>query len=297
MEIAKIAEFNDEVDKLSTVLGGIGREITINIAPIASDAINLLSEAIQYVRGKEGQRTWLGAAGDAVKTGWKYSPVGYLTGQYQTDAFQGLSKNASYFSDSGSAGQLTDAERLAGNKRVSADKFRHSTDPSDIVQRAVQNNARRAELRYGKAFNDNTVGAASKAIGSVASSFQGLVGQLKTQGAELRKTTLGRSARGLNPLTGLAPIQMSDARREYMAGRGSKPGSDRIGRVSDRINDLVDAGGSEGYMALRANQRQARLNPADKAAPKIEQNTLRAAKAMEEFMTWAKGHKPRSFGP
>lgn len=296
-ELAKVEKYNDEMDKLSKLIGGIGSEITINIAPIASDAINLLTEAIQYIRGKEGERTWLGAGADAVKTGWKYSPVGYLTGQYQSDAFQGLSKNFSYFSDSGSAGQLTDAEHLAGNKRVSADKFRHSTDPSDIVQRAVHNNARRAELSYGKAFNDNTVGVATKAIGAVGEGFQSLVGDLKTQGAELRKTMLGRSARGLNPLTGLAPIQMSDARREYMAGRGSKPGSDSIGRDADRINDLVDAGGSEGYMALRANQRTARLNPADKSAPKIEKNTDRSATAAEQLLDWFKNFPaPRSAG-
>jgi hypothetical protein len=255
-EIAQVAKFNDEMDRLSAQLGGIGRELVIDIAPAATDAIGALRDAMNWAKGKDTKGR-----------------------------------------DATNAGQLTFEEQAAQNMREARNKSRiaweTSKDPNVIAQRAAHNMARREKLQYGQAFNDNTVGAASKAIGAGAKGFLDLAGQLKTQAAELRKTTLGRSARGLNPLTGLAPIQMSDARREYMAGRGSRPGSDRIGPVSDRINNLVDAGGSDGYMALRANQRTARLNPADKSAPKIETNTKKSADTLVQMFDWfKKGPKP-----
>ncbi len=280
-ELAKVEAFNDEMDKLSKLVGGIGSEIVINIAPIASDAINMLTEAINYVRNKEGDRTWLGAAGDAIKTGYSYSPLGFITGDtYQKGGAAQLSK-LSYFSDSGSAGQLTAAERAAGKAReANAAKFPNGDN-------------------IGKLWESASAGAE----GTVKKLMDGVAASLNTVGSTINSTVaqtnaakrrgLGFAAQGLNPLTGLAPLGMSEARRDLMAGPDLKP----IGRVSDRINDLVSADSSEGYQALRANQRTSRLNPADKAAPKIEQNTLRAAKAMEAFTTWAKSQKPRSAGP
>jgi hypothetical protein len=78
--------------------------------------------------------------------------------------------------------------------------------------------------------------------------------------------------------------------------RGKSAADDfKIGPVSDRINNLVDAGGSEGYMALRANQRTARLNPADKSAPKIETNTKKSADMLTQLVDmWKAIPKPRS---
>lgn len=77
---------------------------------------------------------------------------------------------------------------------------------------------------------------------------------------------------------------------------GKKPVDDfKLGPVSDRINSLVDAGGAEGYQALRANQRQSRLNPADKSAPKIEKHTQKSADMLGQLVDlWKAIPKPRS---
>jgi hypothetical protein len=298
-DIAQIAKFNDEADRLSAVLGGIGRELTINIAPIASDAINLLSEAINYVRTKEGDGGVVGKAFEYGKKGYERTPLGFITGEtYQKGGMEWLSKNLSYFSDSGSAGQLDDTQKaaqVAREAKAAADWKRHSApglSDDEINSRVV--GAGQASTAVSDLWKSATAGAET----SIGKMMDGFSSSLNTVGATINSTVAGADAakrrglglalQGLNPLTGLAPLGMSDARKNLQGGP-----TDRIGPVSDRINDLVDAGGSEGYMALRANQRTARLNPADKSAPKIEKATADTAKAVREMFDWfKKGPKP-----
>jgi hypothetical protein len=193
------------------------------------------------------------------------------------------------------AGQLTQAEQnaqaLRENRNKSRLAFETSTDPSVIAQRAAHNNARREQRRYGQAFDDATVGAASRAIGSGFAGFTGIVGQMRQQFGAFDKFVKSRPSH-LNPLTGLAPIGMSAARLALQEKTGAASG---LAGGLRGINSLIEADSSEGYMALRANQRQLQPSRIDKAAPKLETNTDRAAKAAEQLLDWFKHYPaPRS---
>jgi hypothetical protein len=283
-EINKVAKFNDELDRLSMALGSVGRELVIDVAPAASKLLSDLREAVQYMRDKESKGGgWLGAAKNAAG-----GALGMLYGEGTQGWLQKQYGKLGYFSDSGSAGQLTQAEQNAQALRENRFKSRRawetSTDPNVVAQRAAHNQAGAASRRYGQAFNDNTVGAASSAIGSGFAGFTSLMGQMRQQGERFEKFVKSRPSH-LNPLTGLAPLGMSAARKAYMAGEGSKPGQSMglAGGVRG-INALIEADSSEGYMALRANQRQLQPSRIDKAAPKLEANTDRSAKAAEQLL-------------
>jgi len=52
-ELAKVEAYNDAMDKLGKAFQAASGEILINIAPAATDAVNLLSDAIAYLSGRD----------------------------------------------------------------------------------------------------------------------------------------------------------------------------------------------------------------------------------------------------
>lgn len=245
-EIAKVAAFNDELDRLSAVMVGIGRELVIDIAPHAMAALEFLRKELNLAK------------------------------------FYGMSEKE--------AGGLTEAEKsnhAAAVAKAKKDASGLEHLDGDAFDLALQ--TRQAWKQVFTKGGDAFKGVAEGATGKVAEGFA-FVGQALNAGqsklAAMQRQGVANMLAGLNPLTGLRAVESE---------REMAPKVKPLGPVSDRINSLVEADSKEGYMALRANQRTARLNPADKAAPKIETNTKATADALRKFVDWAmKGPPPAS---
>ena len=110
-ELAKVEAYNDAMDKLGKAFQAASGEILINIAPAATTAVELLADAVAYLRGS-GVKPGKVEGGEGFKRSSlnKYNPLSYLQEAVRDKAFNDRLDPM--------AGQLTAAEARQRSARM-----------------------------------------------------------------------------------------------------------------------------------------------------------------------------------
>ena len=277
-KLKRVEDFNDQLDRLSKSLGGLGQQIVIEVAPLAADVINLLNDAVVFIktRSKQGPKRnpWydLPASerrrrhGENMRRAFNESRRGPIA----NGMIRGMGQAREQIGNVGSAvgGYIGDLGARLNGLQGSYTKQQRKALVNGVIGRDLFGNSIKPRVATSEvsrpAANDP---AASKMIGSASRMFGNFLG--RTKGSDLVA-----SARGaMNNLPSFDQVS-------GLLGGALNAIPQATGPMGHQgINRAVDANTIEGYMALRANTR----GGGSKRAEEAQKATIDAKAILEKI--------------
>lgn len=269
--VPQVRKFNQAMGELNAVTKGAIRSFTIDVAPQATKVVQQLVDFQRDLKLGKYPVLYSGSP-TAIQDQRKADIDNYqIREKAKYDRAQRKKLVAGSFlraQDGAAAGmnQVADSFRTMGTAINRFDAF-----TKDINRRGLKN-APLGRTPFGVAIASSQRKDAfgPEEIGKRINSFRHAMNRIQREG-------LKRAVQGLNPLTGLAPLEKSSARAKLEA---QKSGSFR--HPTGRINSLVEADSYEGYLALRANRRSGRDGETGRDAKKTAVSTTKTATATEQ---------------